>query len=96
MNDCFTVIVKEVCLVVPRSPPRDPDCLSNSRTSRLGEKPKELFHRAGKPTPDDFQRVPCVCSWLSGLTFTGSSSQHRFLQPIRGEVLLGGGSQALW
>lgn len=37
-----------ICFFVSRSAPGDSDCLSNSWTSRSGEKSEELFHRAGK------------------------------------------------
>lgn len=42
------------------------------------------------------ERSLCVRSRSSGSMLTGNPGQHRFLQPVGGEVLLRGSPQAVW
>lgn len=60
----------------------------------LEENLRSYFTEQVKPRGLSGSAAVCCCS--SGSTFTGNAGQHRFLQPIGGEVLLGDGPQAVW
>lgn len=46
--------------------------------------------------PQGLSESAAVRGCSSGSTFTGNAGQHRFLQPIGGEVLPGDGARAVW